>query len=171
MGQNNIAFSNKSLEFLQVCTEFCKYVEHLGNIERDEFIDVMRGLLSMLYLKATLFPELNEQEGYNEPHVTEDDYNFIRRNVAHILAEKDDYLDVFIQDFKYADQPILRTISEGIADIYQVLRDLTETYKGGYEEAIEVALYDTMDAFKTYWGQTSLNTLKALHDARFNLSE
>ena len=154
MAQNNIAFSNKSLEFLQVCTEFCKYVEHLGNVERDEFIDVMRGLLSMLYLKATLFPELNEQEGYNEPHVTEDDY-----------------LDVFIQDFKYADQPILRTISEGIADIYQVLRDLTETYKGGYEEAIEVALYDTMDAFKTYWGQTSLNTLKALHDARFNLSE
>lgn len=167
----SIVYSNKGLDFLRVCTEFCKYVEQSIDVERTEFIDVMRGLLSMIYLKATLFPEIDNLDGYVEHYVTEDDYNFVRHNVAKIMAEQDDYLDVFVEDFKYADQPILRTVSEGVADIYQMLRELVEVYRGGYDEAVEVALANTLDSFKKYWGQILLNTLKALHDVRFNYVE
>ena len=35
------------------------------------------------------------------------------------MGDKDDYLDVFVQDMVYSDQPIKKSISEDLADIYQ----------------------------------------------------
>ena len=34
------------------------------------------------------------------------------------MGDKDDYLDVFVQDMVYSDQPIKKSISEDLADIY-----------------------------------------------------
>ena len=102
---------------------------------------------------------------------SKDDYNYVRSGVAAILAEKDDYLDVFVEDFKYSEQPILCTISENLADIYQALRNLLEVFRSNYEDAMQVALFDTVEDFKLYWGQTLLNALKALHDVRFSVKE
>lgn len=161
-------YSQKTLEFITVASEFCKALEHCREFEQHEFIDVMRNLLPMVYLKVSLIGTIEEADGYNEPKVTEDDYNYVRSNVAAILAEKDDYLDVFVEDFKYSEQPILCTISENLADIYQALRNLLEIFRSNYEDAMQVALYDTVEDFKLYWGQTLLNALKALHDVRFS---
>lgn len=161
-------YAQKTLEFITIASEFCKALEHCREYEQHEFIDVMRNLLPMVYLKVSLIGTIEETDGYNEPKVTEDDYNYVRSNVAAILAEKDDYLDVFVEDFKYSEQPILCTISENLADIYQVLRNLLEVFRSNYEDAMQVALYDTVEDFKLYWGQTLLNALKALHDVRFS---
>lgn len=156
-------------DFLTVCAEYCKTLEQCGNDEREHFIDVMRGLLAMLYLKASLLPDFPEEPGYNEPVVTEDDYEYIRTKVAAVMKEQDDYLDVFMEDFKYSDQPILCTVSENLADIYQNLRNFVEVVRGGHEEAVSVALYDIRSSFETEWGQKVLNALRALHDARFGM--
>ena len=48
-------------------------------------------------------------------------------------AEKDDYLDVFIQDMVYSDQPITRNISEDLADIYQAIKDFHLRIPAGFE--------------------------------------
>ena len=164
-------YSQKTLELITVASEYCKTLEHCREFEQQDFIDIMRNLLPMIYLKASLIGEIEEADGYNEPKVTEDDYNYIRSGVASILAEKDDFLDVFIEDFKYSEQPILCTISENLADVYQALRNLLEIFRSNYEDAMQVALYDTIEDFKMYWGQTLLNALKALHDVRFSAKE
>ncbi len=164
-------YSPKTLEFITVASEYCKALEHCREFEQHDFIDVMRNLLPMVYLKVSLIGEIEEAEGYNEPKVTEDDYNYVRSGVAAVLAEKDDYLDVFVEDFKYSEQPILCTISENLADIYQALRNLLEVFRSNYEDAMQVALYDTVEDFKLYWGQTLLNALKALHDVRFSVKD
>lgn len=164
-------YSPKTLEFITVASEYCKALEHCREFEQHEFIDVMRNLLPMVYLKVSLIGEIEEADGYNEPKVTEDDYNYVRSGVAAVLAEKDDYLDVFVEDFKYSEQPILCTISENLADIYQALRNLLEVFRSNYEDAMQVALYDTVEDFKLYWGQTLLNALKALHDVRFSVKD
>lgn len=164
-------YSPKTLEFITVASEYCKALEHCREFEQHDFIDVMRNLLPMVYLKVSLIGEIEEAEGYNEPKVTEDDYNYVRSGVAAVLAEKDDYLDVFVEDFKYSEQPILCTISENLADIYQALRNLLEIFRSNYEDAMQVALYDTVEDFKLYWGQTLLNALKALHDVRFSVKD
>lgn len=166
MEQNPI-YSNHCIEFLTVCAEYCKYIEQCRSVERAEFLRVMCGMLPMIYIKVSVLPQIEQPMGYNEPFVTEEDYNYVRNSVASIMGQYDEYLDVFVADFKFSDEPILCTVSEGLADIYQALRDLTETYRGGHEEAIEAALFDVKESFENDWGQKLLNALKSLHDTRF----
>ena len=86
------------------------------------------------------------------------------------MGEKDDFLDVFVEDFRYSEHPVLCTVSENLADVYQQLRELVEAFREGYEESMQVALYDVMDEFKMQWGQKLLNALRAIHDVSVNLN-
>ena len=166
--EENFIYSRPVLDFITVCTEYCKFLEQPTTTDRQKFIDVMRGLLPMLYLKASLLKEVPEEPGFNEPCVTEEDYNFVRSTVARIMSDRDDYLDVFVEDFKYSDQPVLCTISEYLADVYQIVRELVEAFRGGYEESMQVALAEAIAEFELQWGQKLLNALRALHDIRFS---
>jgi hypothetical protein len=168
---NNGIYSNNHIEFLKVAAEYCKYLEQSKNTQRAEFLNVMRRLLPMIYLKISFIPEVEEPVGFNSPHVTEQDYNYIQSLVEKIMGEYNDYLDTFVEDFKYTDQPVLCTISEGLADIYQVLRNHVEVYRSGFDEAIEVSTFELIDTFKNYWGQVLLNTLKAIHFTQYNSNE
>lgn len=161
-------YSSQVLEWMTICTEFCKYLENCRDEEQSRFIDVMRGLLPMLYLKTSLLSKDIDADGYNEDSVTEEDYDYIRASVAAIMKEKDDYLDVFVEDFKYSDQAVLCTVSENLADIYQAVRNTVEIFREGHEEAMEVAVFEAIDSFEHYWGQRALNALRALHDARYS---
>ena len=165
---NKYIYSPQVLEWMTICTEFCKYLENCRGEEQARFVGVMRGLLPLLDLKTSLLSKDIDAEGYNEDSVTEEDYNYIRANVAAIMKEKDDYLDVFVEDFKYSDQAVLCTVSENLADIYQTVRNTVEVFREGYEEAMEVAVVEAIDSFEHYWGQRLLNALRALHDARYS---
>ncbi len=169
--EENYLFTRPVLDFVHVSTEYCRYLEQCGGEERGRFIDVMRGLLPMLYLKASLLPEVPVQAYGETNRVAEEDYDYIRNAVAKVMGEYDDYLDVFVEDFKYSDRPVLRTVSEDLADLYQVLRELAEAYRYGHEDTMYAALGETREQFETYWGQTALNALRALHDARFGKNE
>lgn len=167
MEEDNYVYSEKVLGFVAVCVEYCKCLEQCREAEREAFVDTMRGILPMLYLKVPSLKDVPDCPGFNEPHVTEGDYDFVRSSVASVMGDRDDYLEVFVEDFKYSDQPVLRTVSEGLADIYQVLRDFVEVFREGFEEAMKVGLHDVAEQFELSWGQVLLNTLKALHDSRF----
>ena len=164
------------IEFVTVTTEFCVRAEQTGEVKRTDFVAGMLKILPLLYMKAMVVMELlksavTEPEGEAEKLVTEQDYDFVRENVARVMAEQDDYLDVFVEDMKYSDQPIRRTISEDLADIYQDLRNFVGVYKQGFDEAMEVALHDVMDEFPRYWGQRTACVLRALHDNYFSNEE
>ena len=126
--EEKFLYSQPVLDFVTVATEYCKYVEQCSQTETNDFCRVMRGLLPMIYLKATLLEEVPETAGWNEKRVTEEDYNYIRSQVAAILGSNDDFLDVFVEDFKYSEHPVLCTISENLTDIYQQLRELVEAF-------------------------------------------
>ena len=152
------------LEFVTVATEFCRQVEQCSGSERGEFATLMQRLLPMIYLKAILIDDVEEGMGYVDAAVTESDYEYIRTQVAAILRDADDYLDVFCENFRYSDAPVLCTVSEGLADIYQALRNMVEAFRSEIDEAMEVALFECLDDFKTRWGQTLLGVLRALHE-------
>lgn len=161
-------YSQSVLDFVRVSTEYCKYIEQCQGSSLADFTRVMRGLLPMVYLKLTLMGDVSEVAGWNDRKLTEEDYDFVRSSVAQIMADKDDFLDVFVEDFKYSEQPVLCTVSECLADIYQQLRELVETFREGYEEAMEVALAEVVEEFRMQWGQKLLNALRAIHDVCFN---
>lgn len=166
--QEGQMFDKPIIDFVTTSVDFCRKVEQCQSVSRQDFTDSMLNLLPVLYFRANQIhlSELSE-EGYNEPHVTESDYEFVRNSVASIMKEYDDFLDVFVEDFKYSDQPILQTVSENIADIYQALRDFIEIFRAGYSDAIEIAISDVCNEFNYSWGQKLLNTLRALHCCKY----
>ena len=68
----------------------------------------------------------------------------------------------------YSDKPIISTISENIADIYQDIRDLIFSFQLGYDEVMEEAVAVCKENFELYWGQKLTNVLRALHNVRYS---
>ena len=165
----DIVFSKNTVEFVTVAAEFCAYVERANGYERKDFIETMLKLLPLLYLKSQLLPDeerINDDE--LEDFVTEDSYEILRMDIAELLADKDCYLDVFVADMKYSDTPVTKNISEDIADIYQDIKNFVSLFKLGINETMHDAIVECNEHFREYWGQTLVNTLRALHDARYN---
>lgn len=152
------------LDFVTVATEFCRQLEQCEGSERGEFARMLQQLLPMLYLKATMVEDVEEGLGFVEDIVTEADYEYVRHQMKLIMRDADDYLDVFCEDFRYSDAPVVCTVSESLADAYQSLRNMVEAFRQGHDEAMEVALYDCIMDFRERWGQLLLGALRAVHE-------
>ena len=138
-------------------------------MERVSFVDTALKILPLLYLKASLLPVIELMgEGDLEVFVTEGDYEIVRSSVADILGEHDDYLEVFLPDMAYSDTPIKRTVSEDLADIYQDLKDFICVFQLGLNMTMNDSLYVCKEHFEEFWGQRLVNTMRALHDIKYN---
>ena len=170
--ESQVIFDRNVIEFVTVAAEFCKYMEQAEGTRRPTFVDTTLKILPLLYLKATLLPTCETMgEDLPEHYVTEETYEVLRMTLAGILGEKDDYLDVFVEDMKYSDQPITRYISEDLADIYQDIKDFIFVFQLGLNETMHDALAICQENFRLYWGQKLVNTLRALHEARYTQGE
>lgn len=111
-----------------------------------------------------------EPLGMAEPEtfVDESAYEAVRLAVAAVMADGDDYLDVFVEDMRYSDTPIRKTVSEDLADIYQDVKDFVSVYRLGFDETMHDALAICEEHFATYWGQVLVNTMRALHEVKYN---
>ncbi|MBO5795730.1 MAG: DUF5063 domain-containing protein [Bacteroides sp.] len=167
--ESELIFERNVVEFVTVAAEFCKFLEQAETTPRNTFVDTSLKILPLLYLKAEMLPACERMgEDDLETFVTEDAYEVLRMNIAGIMAEKDDYLDVFVSEMKYSDQPIRKFISEELADIYQDIRDFIFVFQLGLNETMHDALAVCQENFKLYWGQKLVNALRALHDAKYN---
>ena len=152
--ESQTIFEKNVIEFVTVAAEFCAFLERAEHMKRKAFVDTSLKILPLLYLKASLLPKC-ETIGDEAPetYVTEEIYEILRINLAGLMGEKDDYLDVFVQDMVYSDQPIKKSVSEDLADIYQDIKDFIFVFQ---------------ENFGLLWGQKLVNTLRALHDVKYN---
>ena len=72
-----------------------------------------------------------------------------------------------MEDMKYSDTPIKRTISEDLADIYQDLKDFISVFQIGFNITMNDSLFLCKEHFAEFWGQRLVNALKALHDIKY----
>lgn len=169
MDNHSLIYDKNTVEFVTIAAEFCVFLEKSAGRNRHEFVETLLKLLPMLYLKAELLPKCVELGTFPlEELVKEGDYEYIRGTAADILGEQDDYLDVFVEDMKYSDKPIVKDISEDLADIYQDVRNFVGIYKIGFEDTMYDAIAKVRENFELYWGQTLVNTMRALHDVYYN---
>lgn len=168
---HSVIFHRDTVEFVTVAAEFCGFLEHAEGQSRYTFVSTALKLLPLLYLKASLLPPC-EPLGMMEPEtvVGEDDYEAVRLTVAGIMADADDYLDVFVEDMRYSDTPIRKTVSEDLADIYQDVKDFVGVYRLGFDETMHDALVICKEHFATYWGQVLVNTMRALHEVKYSFT-
>ena len=157
-------YQEPAIEFVTVAVQLCLYLEQVAEQEKSDFIEKMLCLLPLLYLKARLLPKANEEmDGYPERFVTEQEYEDLRQLIAQQLGSDDAYLEVFVEDMRYSDEPITAFISENIADIYQEIKDLACNYQTREEAIMNDALVSCLEAFEQHWGQKLLNVLRPLH--------
>lgn len=163
-----IVYSRDSIEFVTVAVQYCGYIENFENATIEQLADKLTKILPLLYLKATLVPEtnmVNEEEP--EISVTEEDYNYIISRIYSVAGKDDTYLEVFLEDMKYSETPIVASISEDLADIYQDLKNFITIYERGLTDNMNDALYVCIENFKAYWGQKLVNVLRALHSLKY----
>ena len=170
--ENNPIYERNTLEFVTVALEFCTFVETAGEKGLFDFVDKAVKLLPLLYLKATLLPDVEPDED-DEPEltVTEDMYESVRTRIAGLLGEKDSYLETFHPDMQYSDTPIAAFISENIADVYQDTGNFVSLFRQGNEEVMLQSIALCRTNFQEFWGQQLLNALKALHAIRYSDEE
>ena len=170
--ESQTIFDKNVIEFVTVAAEFCAFLERAESMKRSDFVDTSLKILPLLYLKASLLPPCERlgEEGL-ETYVTEEVYEILRLNLAELMGEKDDYLDVFVEDMVYSDQPIKKCISEDLADIYQDIRDFIFVFQLGLNETMNDSLALCQENFGLLWGQKLVNTLRALHDVKYHQKE
>ena len=165
-------YQEPAIEFVTVAVQLCLYLEQVAEQEKSDFIEKMLCLLPLLYLKARLLPKANEEmDVYPERFVTEQEYEDLRQMVAQKLGSDDAYLEVFVEDMRYSDEPITAFISENIADIYQELKDLACNYQTREEAVMNDALVSCLEGFEQHWGQKLLNVLRPLHALSLSVDE
>jgi hypothetical protein len=142
----------------------CLLIEKSNEHERDEWIEQLLRLLPVLYLRTRLLDQ-EETLTDEEPRrfVTEEDYNYALVGMRELLGSDDAYLDVFVDRGIYTDEVQTAYISEGLADIYQELKDLAAAFRTGEETVMHDAVVVCREAFKEHWRQKVLAVMRALH--------
>lgn len=164
MTDNSILPKN-AIPFIGLSTEYCRELESTGQNTREEFIDKMVRLLPRLYIMATdiKIDPLVDDDSYIDNALDEEHYDAVRSAIAQVMGEDDIYLEVFEEDMKYSDTPVSASISEGLADIFQVLFNFLATVADATDSTIEIAMLSVSEDFKNYWSATLCNTLRALN--------
>ena len=165
--------NTNSLAFIALCNEYCAAVEDVRESDKDDFVQSMLRLLPRLYISATdlKVEALDEEDAYLEPILDEDYYESVRCGIENLMGPEDIFLEVFEEDMKYPDTPIAASISESLADIFQVLYNFVGMVKEAPEHLIPMALVAVRDEFQGYWSRILCNVLRALNQLRYNSAE
>lgn len=157
-------YSRNVVEFVAVANEFCKYTEHASALKGDELLRILQRILPLLYLKASLLPQLEPFfEDGNEKFVTEADWNEINETLAEKFGTANDYLEVFDEKINETEGPIVSSISENMADIYQDMKDFLLLFQTGTGEVMNDAVWECRMNFENFWGQKLVNSMRAIH--------
>lgn len=157
-------YSRHVVEFVAVANEYCRYAEHASELKGEELLKILQRLLPLLYIKASFLPELTPLfDDGNEKFVTEHDWYRIHDAFKTKFGTANDYLEVFDERINESDQPIVSSLAENMADIYQDMKDFLLLYQTGTTEVMNDALWECRMNFENYWGQKLVNALRAIH--------
>lgn len=162
------ALTPNRLAFLALANEYCHTVETSRQMERQNFVAEMLRLLPRLYISAMDIPrpDFPDEPAYIAQALDEDYYDSVRLAMEMLMGEEDTYLEVFEQDMKYSETPIAASISEALADIFQVLYNLVDSAKDAPAETVVALLDACREDFDEYWSQPLCNVLRALNAIR-----
>lgn len=157
-------YSRNVIEFVAVANEFCKYSERASEIKGDELLKILQRILPLMYLKASLLPQLEPFfEDGNEKFVAESDWIKIHTTLREKFGTADDFMEVFDDKMSDSESPVISSISENLTDMYQDIKDFLLLYQTGTTEVMNDAVWECRQNFETFWGQKLLNSMRAIH--------
>jgi len=159
--------SNNALAVMALASEYCRALELVQSCEQRDFVAKMVRLLPRIYMSVTDLPRSEPDEPeymFGAAHLREDDYNRVRDDIAALLGNEDTYLETIHEDMKYSDTPIGASISEGLADIFQVLYNFIEDVRNADVETTLSHLASLRSDFTDFWSQTLCNIMRPLNE-------
>jgi hypothetical protein len=162
---NKFVYSDATVAFVTAAAQTCLLIEQCADHEREEWREQLLRLLPVLYLRTRLLePAETIMEDEPQRFVTEEDYNYALVGMREMLGQDDAYLDIFVDQGVYTDEIRTAYISEGLADIYQELKDMAAAFQTGQEPVMNDAVVACREAFDAHWGLKLLSVLRALHE-------
>lgn len=157
--------NSNAIAFIGLASEYCRAVENAREFEPAELTGTMLKLLPRLYISATDLTAGDAEiyDAYIDAALEEEYYDSVRRSMEEVFGPDDVYLEVFEEDMKFSDTPVSASISEGLADIFQVLYNFIATVRDSTDETAAVAIVSVKDDFRAYWSTTLCNVLRALN--------
>lgn len=158
-------YDDSTIAFVTAAAQTCLLVEKANEYERKEWREQLLRLLPVLYLRTRLLePDETVMEEEPQRFVSEEDYNFVLIGMRELLGSDDAYLDVFVDQGIYTDEVQTAYISEGLADVYQELKDMAAAFQTGEQAIMHDAVVVCRESFDKSWGRKVLSVLRAIHE-------
>ena len=123
MEESNPIYARNTIEFVTVALEFCSFVEKAGEKGVFDFVDKATKLLPLLYLKAALLPQIEEEEESDtEQFVTEEMYE---QGITYCV-------DSWMETDENGDAPVTQLL---VGDYLIIEGDMV--YRVGHDEFVE----------------------------------
>lgn len=168
---DDIVYSKNVIEFLTVANEFCLFTEKAENYLKEDIINYMLKICPLIYLKGALLPASEENEfEITERYVNEEHWEAVYNSLKKKMGKDDSYWTISTNNDSYRDAenvPVMTSISENLADIYQDLKDFTMLYQKGTHASKENAIAECCMLFRTHWGFRIVSVHKALHHVAY----
>ncbi|MFH1159624.1 MAG: DUF5063 domain-containing protein [bacterium] len=155
--------SKQVLEMLTVANDFCLFIEKAGEYTPDQILTYLQRVFPVLYLKASLLPELEmEDEDAIEHYVTEEQWETVFNELRSKLGEEDLYYYIDLHE-KTQQDAVRASIAENVADLFQDLRDFVLLYQKPLQSFQENAVKECRRLFETRYGYKLVNCHTAIH--------
>ena len=156
-------YSKKVIEMLTVANEFCLYLEKADEYKMEDILKYLQKLIPIIYLKASLLPEIEVSDDSAAEHfVTEEQWEALFNLLRSKFADDDIYYTLDPHDRNNTD-PVRASISEGLADIYQDMKDFILLYQKPFNSSKENAIHECKDLFAKRTGYRLVDLQKAIH--------
>lgn len=152
-------------EFLLVANEYCTLIENMAEYSKKELLEKIQKILGLLYLKTSVLQvnDLNT-DAYIEKFVQEEDWRFIQNSLAGKLGPQESFFDVFTPETVETGNEENISLSEGLSDVYQDMKDIVTLFQLGNEDGLDAGLFDCKINFERYWGPRLLAVLSVIHN-------
>ncbi len=161
-------YSRKVLEMLTVANEFCLFLEKAEEYSKEELFQFLQKILPLIYLKATLLPEVSaEDEDATEHYVTEEQWEQLFNTLRNKFGKEDSFQYLDLHEKSHAD-PVEGSMAEHFTDIYQDLKDFVLLYQKPLKSFKENAVRDCRYLFETRFGYRIVTVHAALHYLLFS---
>jgi len=161
----NIVYSKEVIEFTAVANEYCRFMEEAASADGKRLLLVLQRILPLMYMKALSLPVIESKlDEEIEKFVREVDWQDIKDTLTIKFGAANEYIDVN-PDKESTEELIYCDLAENLADIYQDVKDFLMVYRLGTIELMNDALWECKESFRLYWGQTLVNSIRAVHYA------
>jgi hypothetical protein len=167
----DVLYSRKVIDMLTVSNEYCLFLEKTENHSKEEIFQYMQKLLPLIYLKASLLPDIQaDDENAAEHFVTEEQWENLFNTLNIKFGDDDIYYFIDLHEKSHSD-PVRASLSENLTDLYQDLKDFVLLYQKPIRASQENAVRDCKNLFEARFGYRLVNAQHTIHYKLFPSSD